>query len=101
MDVKDQTFNKIKNLLEMKKPSKKKILSSLLTLQANDSLSNLEFFDIVGKTYQLNPQYYMFSIYRKLWSKSRKIYGVEGMKAMEKYIMENFCLNEGEQILYE
>ena len=93
--------DKIKNLLEMKKPPKKKILSSLFTLQANDSLSKLEFFDIVGKIYQLNPLYFMFSIYRKLWSKSRKIYGVEGMKKMEKYIMENYCLNEGEQILYE
>lgn len=101
LDMKDQAMEKIKNLLNMKKPSKKKILSSLFTLQANDSLSNLEFFNIVGRTYQLNPLYFMFSIYRKLWSKSRKLYGVEGMKVMEKHIMENYCLNEGEQILYE
>jgi len=97
----NQVMDRIKKALEMRKPSITDILADLYTLQANNSLSNFEFFDIIGKTYQLNPKFFMLSIYPKIRPKFSKIYGDEGMLVMHKYILEKFCLDEGEQIIYE
>lgn len=48
----NQVIDRIKKALEMEKPSRAEILTYLYTLQATHSLSNLEFFDIIGKTFQ-------------------------------------------------
>ena len=97
----NQVMDKIEKALEMEKPSREEVLTYLYNLQANESLSNLELFDLIGKTYQLSPVFFMFSIYPKLRSKLSKIYGDEGMRVMNKHILEKYCLEEGEQILYE
>lgn len=97
----NQVMDSIKRALKMRKISQMEILTYLYTLQANDSLSNFEFFDIIGETYQLNPKFFMVSIYTKIRRKFSKIYGDEGMRVMNKYILEKFCLDEGEQIIYE
>lgn len=97
----NQVMDKIEKALEMEKPSREEVLTYLYNLQANESLSNLEFFDIVGKTYQLSPKFFMFSIYPKIRRKIRTIYGDEGIRVMGKHILEKFCLEDGEQIVYE
>jgi len=97
----NQVMDRIKKALEMRKASKAEILTDLYALQANNSLSNFEFFDLIGETYQLNPKFFMLSIYPKIRYKFSKIYGDEGMSVMNKYILEKFCLDEGEQIIYE
>jgi len=43
----------------------------------------------------------MASIYPGMRSRLSIIYGDEGMRVMDKYIMEKFCFNQGEQIIYE
>jgi hypothetical protein len=43
----------------------------------------------------------MLSIYPNIRRKFRKIYGDEGMQVMNKSILETFCLDEEEQIIYE
>jgi len=100
-DTPNQVMDRIKKALEMRKPSITEILANLYTLQANNSLSNFEFFDRIGETYQLNPKFFMLSIYPKIRLKLSKIYGDEGMRVMNKYILEKSCLDEGEQIIYE
>ncbi len=97
----NQVLDRIKNALKMKKPSIYEILSYLYILQATKLLSNFEFFDIIGQTFQSNPKFFMLSIYPNIRSKFRKIYGDEGMQVMNKNILEKFCLDEGEQIIYE
>lgn len=89
----------IENL--MMRPSKGDILKFFYTLQADDSLSNFDFFDIIGEIYQREPTFFMLKIYPKIRRKFGKIYRNEGMRVMDKYILEKFCLNEGEQIKHE
>ena len=43
----------------------------------------------------------MECIHKKLQKKMRKKYGIEEFRKMEKYILEKFCLKNGELILYE
>lgn len=89
----------IENL--MMRPSKGDILKFFYTLQADDSLSNFDFFDVIGEIYQQEPAFFMLKIYPKIRRKFGKIYKNEGMRVMDKYILEKFCLDEGEQIKHE
>ena len=53
-------MDKIREELQKGLPSKRKILSYLIDLLNRDkysSLSNMDFYDIVGKTYNLNLDY--------------------------------------------
>ncbi|MHA1123791.1 MAG: hypothetical protein ACTSPC_13425 [Candidatus Heimdallarchaeota archaeon] len=77
-------------------PSSALIITLLNDLRSNESfqaLSDTEFYDIVGETFTLNPKFFMTSIYPKK----------PNIRSMEiaKYIVEKFCLFDGEQILYE
>ena len=101
MDTTNQVMDSIRKALEMRKPSKAKIIKYLYNLQANDSLSDFDFFDIIGKTFQLNRKFFMLSIYPAIRSKFKKIYGDERIRIMDKYILEKYCLYEEEQIIYE
>ena len=55
-----------------------------------EALTDMEYYDIVGAIFKFNPKFYMDSIYPK-------------MKSLEltRYIIENYCLYEGEKIIYE
>ena len=75
----------------------KKISYLFHTLLAPDS----EFFDIVGETFKLNPEFYMKIHYNNVRKRIKELYGAEKLKGMEKYILEKFCLYDGEQILYD
>ena len=97
----NQVLDRIKKALKMRKPSIAEILSYLYILQSTNSLSNFEFFDIIGQTFQLSPKFFMLSIYPNIRGKFRKIYGDEEMQVMNKNILEKFCLDEGEQLIYE
>ena len=97
----NQHMIRIKNVLERKKPSGAEIRGYLTTLQADKSLPPFEFFDVVGETYQLNPTFFMLSIYPKIRRKFGKIYKNEGMRVMDKHILEKYCLDEGEKIIHE
>ncbi|MFX0134604.1 MAG: BRCT domain-containing protein [Candidatus Hodarchaeota archaeon] len=95
-------MNNIKEALEMKKPSAKLILSYLDNFKEEyQHLSDSDFFDIIGETFKLNPEFFMKSLYTKIWDKMGKLYGDEGRRMMERYIIEKFCLYSEEQILYE
>lgn len=97
-------MNSIKEALEMKKPSAKNFLSYLYSLKVKEEyqyLSDSDFFDIVGETFKTNPEFFMKSLYTKIWHKMAKLYGDEGRRTMERYIIEKFCLYSGEQILHE
>ncbi|MFX0106022.1 MAG: BRCT domain-containing protein [Candidatus Hodarchaeota archaeon] len=95
-------MNNIKEALEMKKPSAKLILSYLDNFKEEyQHLSDSDFFDIIGETFKLNPKFFLDSLYPKIWQKIGKLYGDEGRRTMDRYIIEKFCLYNGEQILYE
>ena len=92
---------RIEKALLMRKPSKDGILKCLYALQAENSLPTFEFFDVIGEIYQQKPAFFMLSIYPKIRRKFGKIYRNEGMRVMDKYILEKFCLDEREQIINE
>ena len=91
----------IEKALLMRKPSKDGILKCLYALQAENSLPAFEFFDVIGDIYQRAPVFFMLKIYPKIRRKFGKIYKNEGMRVMDKHILEKFCLDEGEQIKHE
>ncbi len=90
-------MNKIEKELKKTYPSKKKILNFLYKLQLYD----FEFLNSIGETYKLNPLFFMNKLYSNIWKKMGKLLGKEGRIRAERYIVENFCLHGGEQILYE
>ncbi|MFX1357134.1 MAG: hypothetical protein ACFFA8_07590 [Promethearchaeota archaeon] len=84
----------IKEEITNPKPSSNRIITYLHDLRTKEeyqSLSNVEFYDIVGETFKLNPEYFMKRIYGKYFHN----------REMEKYIIRKFCLYDGEQIIYE
>ena len=85
-------MDKIRKELKKGLPSKKKILSSLLDLLKRDkypSLSDFEFYDIVGEIYELNLDYNLnlnmlfYPIYNDLKKKIKKLFDDEKMLEME------------------
>ena len=101
-------MDKIREEHEKGLPSKRKILSYLLDLLNKDkypSLSDIEFYDIVGETYKLNLDYKLnlkmlfYPIYNALKKKIKKLYGDEKRLEMEQYLIKNFGLFGKEQIL--
>jgi hypothetical protein len=95
----NQLYNIIKQELEKPNPSYKNIISDLLNVPAE--YFNFEFYNLVGNIFQLDPGFFMESIYPLLRKKLSKLYEEQKLKEMEKYILEKFCLHEGEEILYE
>ena len=88
----------------MNELNSKRILAYLYDLQTKNKsqeLSDSEFFDAVGETFKLNPGFFMKELYQKFRGNMGRILGAEKRKEMEKYIIEKFCLLEGEQILYD
>lgn len=69
-------------------------LDDLRTKEELQSLADVDFYDIVGETFKLNPSIFMKHIYEKFWQYKNK-------SEMEKYILEKYCLYDGEQILFE
>ena len=91
-----------KNIHKSPAISKKKILTYLFDLRAKEQyLSDSEFYHIVGEIYKSNPMDFINYLNTGLRSKMAKLYGVEKRREMDKHILENYCLSEGEQILYE
>jgi len=95
----NQIVNNIKEEITRSEPSSARIITHLYDLRTKEeyqSLSDSEFYNIVGETFKLNPEFYMKYIYG-----ARELYAKVNNREMEKYILEKFCLYEGEQILYE
>jgi len=46
-----------------------------------------------------NPEYYMKKLYGDVRKRILKLYGEEKLNEMEKYIIEKYCLYDGEQLL--
>ena len=101
-------MDKIRKELKKGLPSKKKILSSLLDLLKRDkypSLSDFEFYDIVGEIYELNLDYNLnlnmlfYPIYNDLKKRIKKLFDDEKMLEMEQYLIKNFGLFGREHIL--
>ncbi len=103
LDNKIYVINNIKEELQKPKPNPKTILKTLFDLRTNKKIpqpSDTEFFDIVGETFKLAPDFFMKDLYQTFMVKIGKIIGAEKRQEMEKYIIEKYCLAEGEQILY-
>lgn len=97
----NQIMNNIKEEITGSEPSSARILNHLYDLNLrtraeHQSLSASEYYDIVGETFKLNPEFFMNSIYGK-----RRLYINVNKNEMERYIIEKFCLYEGEKLLYE
>lgn len=102
----------IREELQKEKPIINKIISYLFDLRiykdgiefdSKDEwryLSDLEFFDIVGEIFKLNPTYFMKNLYNVIRDRVDKLYGYQKRKNMDKFILEKFCLYPEEEILY-
>ena len=88
----------IVNELQKSHPSKKKMVVDLFK---NQKLPYTKMIETVEDIFQLQPESYMEHLYKVVRKKIRKVYGRETLKEMEKIIIENHCLLEGEQILLE
>jgi len=89
----NQIVNAIKEEITSPEPSKNRIIKDFYDLR-NLLWKNLsKFYEIVGETFTLDPEFFMESIYEE----TRFFHNRE----MAKYIIEKFCLYEGEQILFE
>jgi hypothetical protein len=88
----------IVNELQKSRPSKKKMVVDLFK---NQKLPYTKMIETVEEIFQLQPETYMEHLYKVVRKKIRKVYGRETLKEMEKNIIENHCLQEGEQILLE
>jgi len=95
----NQYIIRIEKALEKRNVSE--LCNNLFDLHVDNSLSDFEFFDVIGDIYQQAPAFFMLKIYPKIRRKFGKIYRNEGMLVMDKYILEKFCLDEGEQIKHE
>lgn len=89
-------LNSIKEELEKINPSRKIILSYLFDEQL---FSYSEFYEIVGETYKLNPKFFLKSLYKDVKKRTSKLHGDEKLKVMETFIIENYALKSGKQIL--
>ncbi|MFX0139704.1 MAG: hypothetical protein ACFFDN_39055 [Candidatus Hodarchaeota archaeon] len=100
----NQVINDIKKEFQKPRPNTRGILKSLIDLRTNKKIqqpSDSKFFDIVGETFKLDPDFFMKELYKTFMVKLGNIIGAEKRKEMEKYIIEKFCLAEDEHILYE
>jgi len=107
------------------------IYSDLLSKEEYQHLSDSDFNLIVGETFKLNPEFFMDSLYRDLRQRMEKknidfnffvgetfklnpeffmdsLYGVlrqrmekKNRLEMDKYVIENYSLNDEEHIIYE
>ena len=93
--------DKIREEFEKGFPSIRKILSFLLDLLNKDrypSLSDDDFYDIVGYTYKLNLDYKLnlkisfYPLYKDLKKKFRKLFGDEKWLEMEQHLIKNYGL---------
>lgn len=95
----NQIVNNIKEEISRSEPSSARIIDYLYdfrTKAEQQSISDSKYYDLVGETFKLNPEFYMNSIYG-----ARKLYTNVNKNEMEKYIIEKFCMYEGESLLYE
>jgi hypothetical protein len=99
----DQIMNNIKEEINTSRPSGARIvgyLSDLRTKPEFNSLSDKEYYYLVGETFKSDPVFFMGSIYGSGVLR-RRLYENVNEREMEKYILEKFSLYEGEQILFE
>lgn len=73
------------------------IFSDLISKEEYQHLSDSDFNFIVGETYKLNPKFFMNELYKDL----RQILQNRNSLTMDKYIIENYCLLDGERIIFE
>lgn len=98
----NQYIIRIEKALETRNVSE--LRNNLYDLHVDNSLSDFEFFDVIGDIYQRAPVFFMSSIYPRMrhkFSRFRKIFGNEGLQVMDKYILEKFGLDKEEKILIE
>jgi hypothetical protein len=101
---KNQVIHDLKEKFRKERPNSKSILKSLYDLRTKEKsqqLSDSEFYNVVGETFKLNPDFFMNELYQTFRNKIVKIIGVKNLMDMEEYIIEKFTLYEEEQILYE
>jgi hypothetical protein len=95
----NQLYNTIRQELEKPNPSGDNILSELLAVPAESF--DIEYYTLVANIFQLDPEFFMESLYPSFRKKMGKLHGEQKIKEMEKYILEKFCLFDGEEILFE
>ncbi|MFX1390025.1 MAG: hypothetical protein ACFE9Z_08190 [Promethearchaeota archaeon] len=103
ISVKNQVINNMRQEFEGQRPNSNRILKTLLDLRTkgkSQQVSDSEFFDIVGETFNMAPDFFMKELYESFMVKIGKIIGTEKRQQMERYIIEKFCLDEDEKILY-
>ena len=97
----DQVMTSIKEEVQQERPKTNKILSILNDLRSKGEFTDSEFTEIVGKTFELNPEYFMKHLNSGFRKKMARLLGDQKLNEMDKDLMEKFYFLEGEQILFE
>lgn len=87
-------------------PSKTRILSALSHMVAQLGTHKVSymisiFSEFLAEILKLNPDFYMFNLYLDTRKILKEHFGEERRKLIEKKIVEDYFLLDGEQILYE
>ena len=85
LSLKNQIMNKIIEDFKNQKPIGNtsitrpmvKILLDLRTKKKSQQLTDAEFFEIVGETFKLNPDFFMTRVYENFMKKMNKLIGIE------------------------
>ncbi|MFX0004131.1 MAG: hypothetical protein ACFE9C_08105 [Candidatus Hodarchaeota archaeon] len=88
----NEIVDKINDEMISPEPHPDRIISQLIDLRELLGKDIPVFYDIVGGTFKLNPEFFMKSIYRNPVFQKDEI---------TKHIIEKFCLYQGEEILFE
>ncbi|MFX0040267.1 MAG: hypothetical protein ACFFB9_12945 [Promethearchaeota archaeon] len=88
----NEIVDKINEEIIGSEPRTDQIISNLIDLRELLWKNLPTFYDIVGGTFKLNPEFFMESIYSNSLFQNDEI---------TKHIIEKFCLYEGEEILLE
>jgi hypothetical protein len=94
----------IRNEFGKPKPESKKILKVLYQLGKDakkQKITDSEFFDAVGETFRMQPEFFMNELYPFFIEKMANIIGGDKRREMERHILEKFCLLGDERIIYE
>lgn len=98
----NQVVNNIKEEINELEPSYSRIKNYLTDLQTKEefqSLSDIEFFNIVGETFKLIPELFMNNRFHSNYLPYS--FPKEKRKQMARHIIEKHSLYDGEKILHE
>ena len=97
----ESNLDNLKNILKsaIKIGNKREIVSILKNILDSESLSNEDFYDLIGFLLIENPEYFMNKFYKFFLKKILWRFNSAKLGEMEEYILKKYSFFEGEELL--